>query len=273
MLARFLFLAAVRPLADRLAARAAAKAHRDGRRLAEQLWMLAGNSLSLALGARALAHNGGCALGASAACLAGWPGHAVEPAVEQWYAFEAAWYLQLLAKTALGLGPPDGPAMLAHHAVSLALIAASRALNFVRIGTRLLALFAASNPLLHAAKAASQLEARARVPLFAAFAAAFFATRVLAAPLAVLAPVLRAGGAEVLPHAVADFKAYHAAFCAALVALYALQLVWGAAIVRVLAKAARGGADAAAELSARVDPSGRFADAARAPGAPRAKAA
>jgi len=260
--ARLAFNALLGTACARLAAqRGRDAAHRDGLRLLEELWVLLGNLLTLGLSLFLVQRrNGGCRLSSAGpgACLAGWPNHAVDPLVSAYYRLELAWYCHLLLKPVLRYGLRDGGDMMAHHAASLALLLAAVGLNLTRMGLLVLTLFGLSNPLLHAAKLANQLDLRVKVGAFAAFAAVFLATRVLLVPPVVLIPAA-VGSWRAVPYAMRDFLPAYVAINALLAALYALQLVWMRAIMRVLVRAATAGADAASSLSAQVDPSKRYA--------------
>lgn len=215
--------------------------------------MLAGNVAMLALAATTmLAHNGGCWWGATDACLSGWPSHPVAPAVHWYYSAELAWYLHLLLKPVLKYGVPDGRDMVLHHCATLALVFASFGFNLTRIGVLVLALFAVSNPLLHAAKIVNQLGlAPLRTPAFGAFALAFFVTRVVMVPRVVLKPAVL-DSRTLIPHAVADFPVLYAAISGLLAALYVLNLSWMWGIARwaePLRRAAAGAAVHAQSVS------------------------
>jgi hypothetical protein len=258
--ARLAFNRALRAPAGRLAAACGRDAaHRDGGKLLEELWALCGNVATLGLALFVMIRrNGGCTFRSTLPCLEGWPNHAVDPLVALYYSLELAWYASMLLKPLLRLGAADGRDMTAHHAATAALLLAARGCGLERLGVAVLALFGLSNPLLHAAKVANQLDARGKIAAFAAFAAAFFLTRVLLVPRVVLAPSA-VQSRLVLPYAVADFHFTYLAFNALLWVLYALQLLWMRSILRVLWQAATGGADAASRMSARCDPAKRYA--------------
>lgn len=234
-------------------------AHRDGRKLLEEAWVLCGNVAMLSMAGYIMARrNGGCSFASLRPCLEGWPNHAADPAVTLYYALELAWYAHLLLKPVLGYGLGDGRDMQLHHLVSVAMLVASLGLNLSRMGVVVLALFGISNPVLHAAKIVNQLHVPGRMIAFGAFAAAFLTTRVLAVPAVILVPAgLRSR--QWIPYAVEDFHAAYLVLNVLLWVLYAMQLVWMAAIFRVLRQAATKGADAASEMSAKVDPAKRYA--------------
>jgi hypothetical protein len=248
-------------VATRLAQRHGAdQAHRDGRKLLEEMWVLIGNTaVLLASMMIVLYRNSGCTMVSLRPCLEGWPNHPLDGATILYYDFEIAWYVSLLLKPVLRYGLQDGRDMAAHHMASLALLLASRGLHLTRFGIVVLALFGMSNPALHLAKIANQLNAssRVRIGAFAAFAMVFFVTRVLMVPFIVLGPAAKYSR-DWIPYAVEDFPGYYAGLNVLLAVLYVLQWVWMGAILRVLRKALDDGADAASKLSARVDPAKRY---------------
>eukprot|EP00887_Chlorella_sp_A99_P006897 scaffold2.g6897.t1 len=258
--ARLLFAAATTRLATRLAARAADPAHRCGVKLREEAWTTLCGAFLLAFSLRVLTrHNGGCGLGGTATCLAGWP-HRPDSAARHYLAAETATYLLFLLKPVLRLGPPDGRDMVLHHCATLALIVVSTAMGLSRMGVLVLSLYSFSNPFLHLAKAINQLEvARARAPAvaFAAFAAVFFASRVLAVPALVLKPALLDSRRNLPPAALARFGYLYWGINSLLWAIYLLQLVWLRAIARVLSAAAAS-PEAASRVSKQLDPSRRY---------------
>ncbi|KAL4436971.1 hypothetical protein ABPG75_004110 [Micractinium tetrahymenae] len=274
--ARFAFNAALRGPTRRLAAakaglaadsstaREGADAERDagmeGRRLLEELWVTLGNVAMLAAALWVmLRRNGGCTFFNTSSCLAGWPNLPADPAVKLYYNFELAWYCHMLLKPVLRYGLTDGRDMLVHHGATLALILLSYGTNLTRMGVLVLSLFAISNPLLHIAKICNQLNlGPLKIGGFVAFALAFFLSRVLLVPWAVLKVALLDSRRQI-PFAVEDFHGIWLFICVLLTALYAMQLVWMRGIVRVLRSAARHGGDAASRMSARLDPAKRYA--------------
>lgn len=99
---------------------------------------------------------------------------------------------------------------------------------------------------------------------FAFFALVFFLTRVVLVPIVVLMPAV-IGSRRWVPYAVHDFPLAYIFLNTMLLVLYALQLVWMWAIVRVLRQAVTEGPDAASHLSSQVDPAKRFAQARKKP--------
>lgn len=258
---RFAFNALLREPTQRLAERRGKDAHhKDGRRLLEEGWVLLGNTLMLGAAMFVvLRRNGGCTFLDTRACLAGWPNLAADPAVTAYYQLELAWYLHMLLKPVLRYGLPDGRDMVIHHCASLALILVSYGANLTRIGTVVLAVFAMSNPLLHAAKICNQLSlGPLKIGGFLVFAAVFFVSRVLLVPWAVLKPALL-DSRTVIPYVLADFPAIYWGVNALLALLYVLQLMWMHGIVRVIRQALTHGADAASKMSAQIDPAKRYA--------------
>jgi hypothetical protein len=65
---------------------------------------------------------------------------------------------------------------------------------------------------------------------------------------------------DIIPYAVEDFFGPYILFNGLLILLYFMQLQWMLAIVRVLRKSATEGSEAAATLSAKLDPAKRFAE-------------
>ncbi|KAL4428508.1 hypothetical protein ABPG75_002597 [Micractinium tetrahymenae] len=262
VLARLGFNAALGRTAQRLAqARGLDEHHRDGRRLLEECWVLLGNAVMLAASQHVvLRRNAGCTYLSTRTCLAGWPAHTTDPAVLGYYRLELAWYLHMLLKPVFHYGLKDGRDMIVHHCASLALIVVSYAFGLTRIGVLVLGTFAISNPLLHLAKICNQLAIPVlRLGGFLLFAAAFFASRVLLVPWAVLKPAALDSRHDV-PHIKEDFPGLWWGVNALLALLYCLQLVWMAGIVRVVRQAVTRGMDAASRLSAKLDPSKRYAE-------------
>lgn len=274
--------------ASRLAAsRGQTPAHRDGRKLLEEAWVLCGNVAMLSMAGYIMARrNGGCvsfkflatlqsilllcpishpllpthlqSFASLRPCLEGWPNHAADPAITLYYALELAWYAHLLLKPVLGYGLGDGRDMQIHHLVTMAMLVGSLGMNLSRMGVVALALFGISNPVLHFAKIANQLHAPWRMIAFGGFAAAFLITRVLAVPAVILVPAgLRSR--QWISYAIEDFHVAYMVLNGLLWVLYGMQLVWMAAIFRVLLQAATKGANAALETAAQVDPAKRYA--------------
>ncbi len=242
-------------------------AHKDGRKLLEEAWVLLGNIAMLIIAGFIMARrNAGCWFGNIEPCLVGWPNHAVDAAVTIYYSLELAWYAHLLLKPVFKYGLPDGRDMMIHHCASIALLIASCGLNLTRMGVVVLTLFGISNPTLHAAKITNQLHlGKFRAPAFSFFALTFFITRVLMVPFVVLLPAL-VHSRHWIDYAVEDFHRSYTVLNLLLWALYAMQLVWMWAILRVLRQAAEKGMDAASNLSVKVDPAKRYAAAPAGPG-------
>jgi hypothetical protein len=261
VLARLLFNSLFSKLADKLANRhGQTDAHKDGRKLLEEAWVLLGNIFMLSIAGFIMAkRNEGCWFGNVKPCLVGWPNHSVNSAVTIYYSLELAWYAHLLLKPVFKYGLPDGRDMMIHHCASIALLIASCGLNLTRMGVVVLTLFGISNPALHAAKITNQLHlGKIRAPAFSFFALTFFVTRVLLVPPVVLVPAL-VHSRHWIQYAVEDFHTAYSILNLLLWALYAMQLVWMWAILRVLRQAAENGMDAASKLSIKVDPAKRYA--------------
>lgn len=133
---RLAFNAVLSSAASRLAqGRGRDPAHKDGRKLLEEVWVLCGNLLMLSLAFFVMMkRNGRCWFGNVEKCIVGWPIHDIDPATALYYNLEMAWYGHLLLKPVLGYGLADGRDMMAHHCVSVALLMASYGLNLHRIG-------------------------------------------------------------------------------------------------------------------------------------------
>ncbi|KAI3425943.1 hypothetical protein D9Q98_007913 [Chlorella vulgaris] len=261
VVARFVFNMLLKGPTARLAARRGSDAHhRDGRRLLEELWVTAGNLLMLGAALYVmLRKNGGCWFLNTDTCLAGWPNIVAEPEVARYYQLELAWYLHMLLKPVLHYGLPDGRDMLVHHFASLALILVSYGTNLTRIGVVVLGIFAISNPLLHIAKICNQLSlGPLKIGGFMVFALAFFLSRVILVPLAVLKPALL-DSRRYIPYAVEDFRFWYYVINVLLVGLYFMQLLWMRSIARVLSSASSHGSVAASDMSAKLDPAQRYA--------------
>ena len=145
--ARLAFNYAFSGTASRLAQqRGQTAAHRDGRKLLEEVWVLGGNILMLSIAGFVMAfHNGGCWFGNVRPCLAGWPNHSSDISTTLYYSLELAWYGHLLLKPVFNYGLADGRDMMLHHCASLALLIASCGLNLTRMGIVVLTLFGMSN--------------------------------------------------------------------------------------------------------------------------------
>jgi hypothetical protein len=259
--ARLLFNSLFSNFADSLARRhGQTDAHRDGKKLLEEAWVLLGNIGMLIIAGFIMARrNEGCWFGNIEPCLAGWPNHSADGAVTIYYSLELAWYAHLLLKPVLKYGLPDGSDMMIHHGASIALLIASCGLNLTRMGVVVLTLFGISNPALHAAKIANQLHLeKLRLPAFSFFALTFCVTRVLMVPPVVLIPALM-HSRHWIGYAVEDFHKAYIVLNLLLWALYAMQLVWMWAVLRVLMQAAGKGMDEASKLSAKIDPAKRYA--------------
>lgn len=259
--ARLLFNSLFSNFADTLARRhGQTDAHRDGKKLLEEAWVLLGNISMLIIAGFIMAkRNEGCWFGNIKPCLAGWPNHSADGAVTIYYSLELAWYAHLLLKPVLKYGIPDGRDMMIHHCASIALLIASCGLNLTRMGVVVLTLFGISNPALHAAKITNQLHlGKFRLPAFSFFALTFCVTRVLMVPSVVLIPAL-VHSRHWIGYAIEDFHTAYAVLNLLLWALYAMQLVWMWAVLRVLRQAAGKGMDEASKLSAKVDPAKRYA--------------
>eukprot|EP00887_Chlorella_sp_A99_P007186 scaffold2.g7186.t1 len=260
LLARLLCWAALSRWAERRTCNAKDPAHRDERKLREEAYTTGLCLFLMAFSLRVLhAHNGGCGLGGTATCFAGWPAHPPDCTAHQYVAAEVAYYLQILLKPVLRYGPRDGRDMMLHHAATLVLILVSFSFNLTRIGILVLAVYSFSNPFLHFAKAVKQLEL-STTPAFLLFGGVFFLTRVVLVPLTVLRASLLESRRDV-PHLVDDYWPVYAGCNALLLALYGLQLVWMRGIVRVLARGLRQGSAAAAALTANLDPARRYGSA------------
>lgn len=149
--------------------------------------------------------------------------------------------------------------MATHHMTSLFLLLSCFALNLTRFGFVVLTIFAISNPILHAAKIANQLNAPNPIRLsgFALFALLFFVSRVVMVPFVILYPAMYLSRYWV-PYAVEDLKIYYIFLNLLLLSLYVMQLIWMKSIIRVLRKASHSGIDAASNLSRKLDPSKRY---------------
>lgn len=121
-----------------------------------------------------------------------------------------------------------------HHVSTIGLVVLSYLLNFHTLGLLVFTLLNVSSPLLHASKLANTLDwRRAKVALFALFAAVFAATRVLVFPYVVLrAAVINAHRDVPRITQVPSFLAIWASFIALLLVLAAMQAWWFVAIVK-----------------------------------------
>lgn len=168
-------------------------------------------------------------------------------------------YISLLLKPILKSGMRDGSDMALHHLMSVVLLLACFAFNVIRFGNVVITIFGISNPALHVAKIANQLNAPdlIRIGLFAFFALLFFLTRVVLVPFVVLFPAA-VRTKEWIGYAIEELRGCYLTLNALLVMLYIMQLFWMRSIVRVLRKASHSGADAASALSSKLDPAKRY---------------
>eukprot|EP00803_Ostreobium_quekettii_P001209 evm.model.scf_206EXC.4 EVM.evm.TU.scf_206EXC.4 scf_206EXC:37382-37828(+) len=123
--------------------------------------------------------------------------------------------------------------MAVHHVLAVCLIVAGYGLGLTRLGVVALAVFNLSNPFLHASKVANNLQmARCRVALFALFGATFFVSRVVLLPAVIMKCTLL----ETLPVLAREPRMWWAYYGgnAVIAALYLMQLMWMAKILRVL---------------------------------------
>lgn len=254
---RLVFNAATRPWRERYGKKHGVP-QGDMKKIMEEFWVLSGNIVMLAMATYVmLRKNGGCWFGDVSPCLDGWPNHAPDTAVLVYYSFEFAWYMHLLLKTTIGYGEGDGKDMKMHHVASILLLVLSKAFNLTRGGVLVLTLFGISNPALHAAKLCNHLVPSIRIPAFVLFALTFFVTRVVLVPLIIL-KLSWFDSKTLIPYAVEDFYPAYILFNVLLSILYAMQIQWMIAILRVLKKSATDGGTAAAELSTKLDPAKRF---------------
>jgi hypothetical protein len=149
---------------------------------------------------------------------------------------EVAWYLATgIAMFVCGRDVGDrtqtSVSMLLHHAVAIALLQLSLAHNLTRLGMAMLPFLAASNPLLHLAKAFRAVEMRrASRVAFAAFAVVFTAGRIVAFPAVYIRIVATNGAIHWLPERASMYYAI-LGLCGV---LYALQVFWFRRIVALL---------------------------------------
>lgn len=232
--------------------------HRDGSKLREELWVLFGNMATLSFCFWIMMHrNGHCTFTTPQPCLEGWPNHSINPLVKLYFNLELAWYVHLLLKNFLRYGAADGRDMVAHHAISIALLVFSWGFNLTRCAILILSLFSLSNPALHFAKICNQLNIPyLRIPAFAFFSLIFFLSRVLMGPFILFFTTIVSR--ELIPYAIEDFFPLYILLNSLLLVLYCMQVIWMQAIYRVLKEAVTTGAHAASVLSAQVDPAKRY---------------
>ncbi|MEW5299614.1 MAG: hypothetical protein WDW36_002610 [Sanguina aurantia] len=177
-----------------------------------------------------LLHNDGCTPWSTASCLEQWPHHDIS-LNQRWYMlFMFAYYLSELIGTTVKVGTHLKPDMVAHHLVTMCLIAIAYHTNLVRFCCMWSALFDVSNPLLHTAKCLNIINAKrlegVKWLVFLSFAASFFLARVATAPFAIIAPAFTTG-VRVLPLWLS------LPCCGLMTFIYILQLVWFYKIVQI----------------------------------------
>jgi hypothetical protein len=153
------------------------------------------------------------------------------PAFDSHMRLETAWYLAAGICMLADAGAALSVSMLLHHVLAVALVQLSLAHNLTRLGMALLPYLAASNPLLHVAKAlrAANCDRASRIA-FAAFAVVFAAGRMVAFPIAYVPAVVANGAIHWLPERAALYYAT-ISLCGA---LCVLQAFWFRRIVAVL---------------------------------------
>jgi ceramide synthetase len=193
-------------------------------------------------GWRALALLDRCNVLVSDGCVKGWPLVPMQMFTVRYYNAELGWYLHLMLKHTLGLGLQDARSMDLHHVSTVGLIVASYLLNFHALGLLVFTLLNLSSPLLHASKLANTLDMRrAKAALFAAFAAVFAATRVVAFPIV----VARAAVLDILAGiprvtAIPAFFWTWMMFITLLGLLAAMQAWWFMAVLKILRQVTAG---------------------------------
>ena len=147
---------------------------------------------------------------------------------------EIAWYLAtgiVMFVCRRDGGERMSASLLLHHVVAIALLQLSLAHNLTRLGMAMLPFLAASNPLLHLAKAFRAIEmTRASRVAFVAFAAVFTAGRIVAFPAVYIRIVATNGAIHWLPERASMYYAI-LGLCGA---LYALQVFWFRRIAAVI---------------------------------------
>lgn len=214
-------------------------------KVTEQLWLTGNGLVFLGWSWYLLQHhNGGCTLKPdSSACLRNWPLLPLNSATRFYYNMELGWYLQLLLKHHLGLGPPNTPTMAGHHMTSVALLLLSYCFSLHRAGVLLLATLNLSSPILHISKMAHQLHYKQlAIYTFLSFGLVFFATRLVLFSTVIL-PLTLVTSVREIPEVRSDFPVMYTLISSLIMALFVMQLVWMWGIIRVLREAA-GGDDA-----------------------------
>lgn len=173
--------------------------------------------------------NGGCTPATPRPCLEGWPGHPISAEFRLVWLTIAGFYTYEMIGTALHMGCVLGPVMVVHHVITMAMMWYGYYRGLHRYGLMATALFDASNPLLHAAKAVNYADLPSltglKDALFKCFAAVFFLVRLVLPPFVLIYPGLTLG--RVLPPA--TFYITNGL----LIAVCSIQLFWFAKIVRI----------------------------------------
>jgi ceramide synthetase len=186
--------------------------------------------------------NGGCTPATPRPCLEGWPGHPMSPEFRLVWLTIAGFYTYEMIGTLLRMGCVLSPDMVLHHLITMAMMWYGYYRGLHRFGMMATALFDASNPLLHAAKAINYADLPGLTPLkdglFKCFALVFFLVRIVLPPFVLIYPGLTLG--RVLP------PATFAITNGLLIAVCSIQLFWFAKIVRI----AMGGASEEEEEAA-----------------------
>lgn len=217
--------------------------------------------LSLGLYALGLSDGGDCGFSNTSGCFDSWPLTAPHPAgVALYYCAETGWYLHYLVKHELGLGMSDDAMMHVHHAATLSLITISFLLQLHRAGILVLTLLNISNPFLHVAKVAHYLDVGfIDNLLFLSFALVFFVTRLVVFPFVVLRATLIQSYVS-QPAFLTHYLPVYATTNLLLGLLMVMQVMWMAAIVKLLTKALFGNKAEFKAVGAQVDFSRSKAD-------------
>lgn len=212
-------------------------------KIEEEAYTTLGGSVLLVCGWRAITLLNECnVLSSIDGCVRNWPLIPMDGYIVRYYNAELGWYLHLMLKHSLGLGLQDTRSMDLHHVSTVGLIVLSYYLNFHTLGLLVFTLLNVSSPILHASKLANTLDwRRAKVALFALFAAAFAVTRVAVFPYV----VVRTAMINVLrdiPRVteIPIFFWIWMSFLVLLLVLAAMQAWWFLAILKILRQVASG---------------------------------